>query len=84
MKISKIPGLGSFGHYVDDVDFNHLTAEEWLEIGKLHLQGLVTILRNVTISQDQYYSAIPKFGPVKSNIKCSKSSQCPISFYILL
>jgi len=69
MKISKIPGLGSFGHYIDNIDFNHLTDEEWIEIGKLHLTGLVTILRNVTISKDQYYNAIPKFGPIKSNLK---------------
>ena len=34
MKISKIPGLGRFGIFIDDVDFNHLTDEEWLEIGK--------------------------------------------------
>jgi alpha-ketoglutarate-dependent taurine dioxygenase len=47
MKISKIPGLGRFGTFVDDVDFNHLSDEEWMEIGKLHLAGLVTILRNV-------------------------------------
>ena len=66
MKISKIPGFGSYGHYVDDVDFNHITAEEWLEIGKLNLKGLVTVLRNITISKDQYNQAIKAFGPMES------------------
>ena len=65
MKISKIPGLGSFGHFVDDVNFNRITEEEWLEIGKLHLQGLVTILRNATITKDQFYERIKQFGPFK-------------------
>ena len=65
MKITQIPGLGSFGHYIDNVDFNHITDEEWTEIGKLHLQGLVTILRNVNITKDQFYDRIKQFGPFK-------------------
>ena len=57
MKISKIPGLGRFGTYIDNVDFNHLSDEEWLEIGKIHMQSLViipispkTALRNVFLN----------------------------------
>lgn len=69
MKITKIPGLGNYGHYIDDIDFDHLTLEEWLEIGKLHLGGLVTILRNVKITKDQYYERIQEFGPFKSSIR---------------
>jgi alpha-ketoglutarate-dependent taurine dioxygenase len=65
MKISKIPGLGSFGHYIDDINFDHITDEEWIEIGKLHLKGLVTILRNVKITKDQYHQRIQQFGPMK-------------------
>ena len=45
MKISKIPGLGNYGVYVDDVDFNHNTDEEWMEIGQLYLKNLVVIIR---------------------------------------
>ena len=65
MKVSNIPGLGSFGHYIDDVDFDSLTTEEWVEIGKLHLSSLVTILRNVNISKDQFNSRMREFGPFK-------------------
>jgi alpha-ketoglutarate-dependent taurine dioxygenase len=65
MKVSNIPGLGSFGRYIDDVDFDNLTSEEWLEIGKLHLNGLVTILRNVNITKDQFNSRMREFGPFK-------------------
>jgi alpha-ketoglutarate-dependent taurine dioxygenase len=71
MKISKIPGFGDYGHYIDDINFDHLSHEEWMQIGRLHLKGLVTILRNVTITKDQYYSWIPEFGPVKSNTRAS-------------
>ena len=45
MKISKIPGLGRFGHYIDDLDLNTVSDEQWHEIGQLHLKGLVTVIR---------------------------------------
>lgn len=35
MKISKIPGLGSYGVYIDDIDFAHISDEEWLEVAKV-------------------------------------------------
>ena len=62
MKISKIPGLGRFGVFIDDVDFKNLTEEEWLEIGKLHLTSLVTIIRNVDLTPLEYRSWITKWG----------------------
>ena len=45
MKISKIPGLGRFGVFIDDVDLDAISNEEWLEIGKIHLDSLVTVIR---------------------------------------
>lgn len=71
MKISPILNFGNFGHYVDDVDYNNISKEEWLEIGKLNLKGLVTILRNVTISKDQYFEAIASFGVMESTLRSS-------------
>lgn len=40
MKISKIPGLGNYGHFIDDLDFNNLTADEWMDIGRFHAREL--------------------------------------------
>jgi alpha-ketoglutarate-dependent taurine dioxygenase len=54
MKTSKIPGLGRFGVFIDDLDFNKITDEEWTEIGKLHLESLVTIIRNVNLTPAEY------------------------------
>lgn len=62
MKISKIPGLGRFGVFIDDVDLKNISQEEWLEIGKLHLESLVTIIRNVDITPIEYDALIGKFG----------------------
>lgn len=69
MKISKIPGLGSYGHYVDGVDFKTITDDQWMEIGQLHLKGLVTILRNVSLTVDEYRERMLQFGPFKSNYR---------------
>jgi alpha-ketoglutarate-dependent taurine dioxygenase len=62
MKISKIPGLGRFGVFIDDLDFTNLSDEEWHDIGKLHLESLVTIIRNVNLTPIEYESWIKKWG----------------------
>ena len=62
MKISKIPGLGRFGVYIDDLDFNTITNEEWMELGKLHLETLVTIIRDVKVDPKTYEQWIRKWG----------------------
>ena len=62
MKISKIPGLGRFGVFIDDVDFDTITDDEWIELGQLHLSSLVTILRNVNLSTDTLSRFIHKWG----------------------
>ena len=66
MKISKIPGLGRFGVFIDDVDFDHITDEEWMEIGQLHLTSLVTILRNVNLTPEKYRDYMRKWGSERS------------------
>lgn len=62
MKITKIPGLGNYGIFVDGVDFEYLTDEEWMEIGKMHISNLVTIIRNCNLNwtKQPYWSE--KFG----------------------
>jgi alpha-ketoglutarate-dependent taurine dioxygenase len=66
MKISKIPGLGRFGVFIDDLDFNNLSDEEWMEIGNIHLDSLVTILRNVKLTPQEYERRIDMWGHHRS------------------
>jgi len=63
MKVTKIPGLGSFGIYIDDVDFNNITKEEWLEIGYLHIDNLVTIIRNSNLNYKNMLEWCEILGP---------------------
>ena len=65
MKVTKIPGLGRFGVYVDDVDLNNISDEEWMEIGKIHLESLVTIIRGSNIDYQRYYDLMVKWGDIR-------------------
>ena len=66
MKVSKIPGLGRFGVFIDDVDFSNITEEEWHEIGKMHLQNLVTIIRDTKLDPDTYGIFMDRWGESRS------------------
>jgi alpha-ketoglutarate-dependent taurine dioxygenase len=74
MKITKIPGLGRFGVFIDDVDLNNISSEEWAEIGKLHLKSLVTIIRGNELSPEKYYDLITTWGAPRWNR--------PINYYL--
>jgi hypothetical protein len=62
MKVSKIPGLGRFGIFIDDLDFNAMADEEWMEIGQLHLKNLVTIIRNTNVTLPEYERRMGQWG----------------------
>jgi len=72
MKISKIPGFGNYGQFIDDMDFSELTNEEWMEIGRSHLKNLLTIIRNPRgLTKDQYVERISQFGPTKGSVRAN-------------
>jgi len=54
MKISKIPGLGDYGKFIDDVSLLEMSDADWMELGKEHLKQLVTIFRNVDIQPSEF------------------------------
>lgn len=86
MKVSKIPGLGRFGVFIDDLDFDNITDEEWMEIGNLHLNSLVTIIRNVKISPGDYDRRINMWGNPHSTfaLKLGKKYKKPNPLYEIL
>lgn len=69
MKISKIPGLGNYGIYIDGIDFKNITDEEWLEIGQLHLKNLVTIIRKTNCTKDQMVTGALHYGETRYGVK---------------
>ena len=69
MKITKIPGLGRFGIFIDGVDFETLTDEEWTEIGKLHLENFVTIIRDCNLRWQNQSEWVMKWGDTRYGIR---------------
>jgi len=65
MKITKIDGLGDYGVYIDGVDFNHMTDDEWNRIGELHMDKLVTIIRDCNLSWKNQTDWVKKWGDTR-------------------
>lgn len=80
MKISKIPGLGRFGVFIDDIDFANITTEEWMEIGKIHLESLVTIIRNTGLNQFEYQKLMYQWGTPRNTTSFSLNKKYNSSF----
>lgn len=74
MKVTKIPGLGRFGVFIDDVDLKNISHEEWMEIGKIHLESLVTIIRGNDLDHATYYNLMSQWGAPRYNR--------PLQFYM--
>lgn len=62
MKVSKIPGCGRFGVFIDDVDFYSMSDDQWMEIGQIHLESLVTIIRDTDLDRYSYVRYMSKWG----------------------
>jgi alpha-ketoglutarate-dependent taurine dioxygenase len=69
MKVSKIPGLGRFGIFIDDVDFEHMSDDQWMEIGQLHLENFVTIIRDCNLSWQNQPEWLMKWGDTRYGIR---------------
>jgi alpha-ketoglutarate-dependent taurine dioxygenase len=69
MKITKISGFGNYGQIIENADFDHMSDEEWFEIGRSHLKKLITIFKNPKITKDQWYERITQLGPLKANLR---------------
>lgn len=81
MKITKIDGLGDYGVYIDDVNFEHLTDEQWMEIGDIHMKNLVTIIRDCNLSWENQLGWIKKFGGPRHNNMHDLTKKYAVNFW---
>lgn len=51
--------------YIDDVDFNNMSDDQWMEIGKIHMDNLVTIIRNCNVEPKEITNWTNKWGPLR-------------------
>ena len=47
------------------IDFNNITTEEWMEIGKIHVSNLVTIIRNCNVQPKDVTRLVTQWGPLR-------------------
>lgn len=62
MRVTKIPGLGNYGVFIDGVDFDTLSHDQWMEIGEIHMKSLVTIVRNCNLKWQDMSKWLSQFG----------------------
>jgi len=62
MKVTSIPGMGKYGVYIDGLKAKDIDDDLWLEIGSIHLQSLVTIIRDIDFTIDEYSKRILQWG----------------------
>lgn len=61
MKVTKLPGFGSFGAFVDNFEYDSIEA--WKELQDLNLKTLVTIVRGGGVDHFKHiYQNMPFFG----------------------
>ena len=70
MKVTKFP-VGNYGIIIDNLDVNNMSAEEWREVGKLHLENLVTVVRGSNCDVDTFSNLIHQWGPEFWGLKYS-------------
>ena len=67
-RITDIPELEGYGVFVDDIDFKTLSLREWKELGQLHLQKLVMVIRKSGLKNKKvFYKVLSKWGEHRQN-----------------
>ena len=70
--------MGEFGVFVDDLDWKNTTRDEWLELGKLHLEKLVMIIRKSGLKNKKvFYRVLKKWGEHRQNYAAIVFSKYP-------
>ena len=59
----KVSSKHPYAVYIDDVDFDEMTDDLWMEIGKIHMKNLVTIIRNCNVKHNIVTKLTNKWGP---------------------
>ena len=59
----KVSSKHPYTVFIDDVDFNEMTDDLWMEIGKIHMSNLVTIIRNCNVPHKDISKWTKKWGP---------------------
>lgn len=61
----KVTQQSNYYVILDDVDFTDMTDDQWKEIGKIHMNNLVTVIRNCNVAPKDATTWVKKWGPLR-------------------
>ena len=76
-RITNIPNLEGYGVFVDDIDFKNLSRQEWMDLGKLHMEKLVMIIRKTGLDKRSFHQVIKKWGKSRQNYAATLFTKYP-------
>ena len=76
-RITNIPNLEGYGVFVDDIDFKNLSRQEWMDLGKLHMEKLVMIIRKTGLDKRSFHQVIKKWGKSRQNYAATLFAKYP-------
>ena len=76
-RISDIPNLEGYGVFVDDLDFKNLSRKEWMDLGKLHMDKLVMIIRKTGLQKQSFLQVMRKWGQDRQNYAATLFAKYP-------
>ena len=76
-RITNIPNLEGYGVFVDDIDFKNMSRQEWIDLGKLHMQKLVMIIRKTGLEKPSFLQVMRKWGQDRQNYAATLFAKYP-------
>ena len=76
-RITNIPNLEGYGVFVDDIDFKNLSRQEWMDLGKLHMEKLVMIIRKTGLQKPSFLQVMRKWGQDRQNYAATLFAKYP-------
>ena len=76
-RITDIPNLEGYGVFVDDVDFKNMSRREWMDLGKLHMEKLVMIIRKTGLQKQSFLQVMRKWGQDRQNYAATLFAKYP-------
>ena len=76
-RITNIPNLEGYGVFVDDLDFKNLSRQEWMDLGKLHMEKLVMIIRKTGLQKPSFLQVMRKWGQDRQNYAATLFAKYP-------
>ena len=76
-RLSDIPNLEGYGVFVDGIDFQHLTREEWKELGMLHMKKPVMIIRKTGLKKQHFHKLMRIWGRDRQNYAATLFAKYP-------